>query len=364
MFEGYRVIDAHGHISSPPAVRAFAFNLGAFNSPGDQLTLTDEQVRPAMERHLRLLNEREIDIQLLSARPVAMMHWERHRLTAAWSRTINDLIAQQCRLAEGRFVGVAQLPQNADLDTSNCIEELERCAEMGFVAATVNPDPSADRRAPGMDDVYWHPLYKRAQELEFTLIVHPSVTHDPRLDSIPHSYQFNNLVEEALATLLLESSNVFSIFPRLRIVVCHCGGALRRMVSLGDPLDAIAHARGANNLIRSSHESAGGQVGMPVQMSSPVRPDLSSNLFFDTCAYDPHFLSAALRQRGIPRMVFGTEAPGSGSAYVNPDTGRPADDVLAILRSFTFLEKSDIASIVNITPRKVFPLLGKAPIQL
>ena len=135
-----------------------------------------------------------------------MMHWERTRLTVAWSRVINDLIAQQCRLAPERFAGVAQLPQNAGLDTSNCIAELDRCVcDLGFVAATVNPDPGANRQAPGMDDAYWHPLFKRAEELSATLIIHPSVTHDPRLDSVPHSYQFNNLVEEALATLLLET---------------------------------------------------------------------------------------------------------------------------------------------------------------
>ncbi|MDB5699522.1 MAG: amidohydrolase [Alphaproteobacteria bacterium] len=365
MFNGHRVIDVHGHISSPPAVRAFAFNLGAFNSPEDKLTLTDEQVRPAMERHLRLLDERDVDVQLLSARPVAMMHWERPRLTDAWTRVTNDLIAQQCRLAGGRFAGVAQLPQNARRDTSNCIEELERCVcDLGFVAATVNPDPGADRGTPGMDDPYWFPLYKRASELEATLIVHPSVTHDPRLDSVPHSYQFNNLVEEALATLLLETSDVFTRFPKLRIVVCHCGGALRRMVSLGDPIDAIAQGRGEDNRIRSSDEFGGGQVGMPVEMKTHVRPDLSNNLFFDTCAYDPHFLAAALHQRGTARMVFGTEAPGSGSAYINPQTGRPADDVLAILRGFDFLTEGDIIDLVNLVPRKVFPLLAKLPLML
>jgi predicted TIM-barrel fold metal-dependent hydrolase len=365
MYNDHKVIDVHGHISSPPAVRAFAFNLSAFNSPEDKLTLTDEQVRPGMERHLRLLDERDVDIQLLSARPVAMMHWEREKLSRAWARVTNDLIAQQCRMAEGRFAGVAQLPQSVAHDTGNCIEELERCVcGHGFVAATVNPDPGGDRKAPGLDDAYWNPLFKRAEELDATLIIHPSVTRDPRLDSVPHSYQFNNLVEEALATLLLETSDVFQRYPKLKIVICHCGGALRRMVALGDPIDAIAHARGHDNLIQSSTEFGGGQVGMPVVMKTHVRPDLSKNLFFDTCAYDPHFLAAALKQRGVDRMVFGTEAPGSGSAYINPTTGKPADDVLAMLRTFDFLTKEDIVTMVNTMPRRVFPLLAKLQLLL
>src|SRR5207247_478112 len=202
---------------------------------------------PAMDRHLKMLDERNIDVQLLSARPIAMMHYETSRLVDHWSRTTNDLIAQQCRLRPERFVGIAQLPQNVAKDTSNCIAELERTAAMGFVGATLNPDPGADRKAPGMNDPYWFPLYKRAEDLEMTLIVHPSVTKDPRLEIVPSAYQYNNLTEETLATLLLENSDVFQRFPKLKIVVCHCGGSLRRLVYKCDPVDAVAHARGADN---------------------------------------------------------------------------------------------------------------------
>jgi predicted TIM-barrel fold metal-dependent hydrolase len=360
MYRERKVIDVHGHLSSPPAVRAFAFNLTAFRNPGDRLTLADEDVRPAMERHLRMLDARRIDLQLLSARPVAMMHWEHPRLVASWTRTMNDLIAQQCRLHPERFAGVAQLPQSVAEDTGNCVDELERCIhELGFVAATVNPDPGADRRAPGMDSSYWYPLYAKAEELDATLVVHPSLTHDPRLASVPSAYQYNNLTEEALATLLLENSDVFERFPRLRVVVCHCGGALRRLLHQGDALDAVAHARGEDNVVRESGETAGGQVGMPVQSQKSVRRDLSMNLFFDTCAYDPHFLAAALRQRGVNRMLFGTEVPGSGSDLRNPATGQPADDVLATLESLGFLADEELLALVHGNPRRVFPLLAR-----
>jgi len=35
--------------------------------------------------------------------------------------------------------------------------------------------------------------------------------------------------------------------------------------------------------------------------------DLSRNLFFDTCAYESIFLEAAIKQRGVDRIVFGTD---------------------------------------------------------
>jgi predicted TIM-barrel fold metal-dependent hydrolase len=369
MFGDTTVIDVHGHISSPPQVRAFAYNLIALRNRSDNFTLSDDAVKPAMDRHLRMLDERGIDVQLLSPRPVAMMHWERPFIVRMWTRATNDLIAQQCRLQPGRFAGIAQLPQNVDRDTSNCVEELERCVtELGFVGALVNPDPGGDRRAPGMDADYWYPLYAKAQELDATLIVHPASSRDPRLESIARQYQYNNLTEETLATLLLEQSDVFERFPRLRIVICHCGGASRRLLDLGDPLDAVRQGRGIDTTIRRSGEHSGGQVGIEIDWNYGGKRDITQNLFFDTCAYDPYFLATAIRQRGVDRMVFGTEVPGAGSAMVNPDTGKPADDLLAVLDGFDFLTDEERLRIVNANPLRVFPLLagrgiGAAPLE-
>jgi predicted TIM-barrel fold metal-dependent hydrolase len=309
-----------------------------------------------------MLDDRHIDIQLISPRPVAMMHWERPFIQDAWCRTTNDVIAHQCKLHPDRFVGVAQLPQTSELSIPACVAELKRCiTELGFVGAIVNPDPGGDRRAPGLDDEAWSPLYARAEELQATLVVHPSITRDPRLERVPHSYQYNNMTEETLATLLLEHSDVFRRFPKLRIVVCHCGGCLRRLMELGDVVDAMNPSRGPDNLIGGSGEQAGGQVGAVFRATADERPDWSDNLFFDTCAYDPWFLAAAVRQRGIARMVFGSEAPGSGSAVVNPQTGKPADDVLATIDTFDFLSDQEKVRMVHDNPLRVFPLLAKTP---
>jgi 4-oxalmesaconate hydratase len=94
------------------------------------------------------------------------------------------------------------------------------------------------------------------------------------------------------------------------------------------------------------------------------RPDLSRNLFFDTCAYDSSFLTAALRQHGIQSMAFGTETPGAGSATINPITGRPADDVLATIDAFDFLSNEQKTDLVYTNPLRVFPLLkGRLSVQ-
>ena len=367
MFRGYPVIDVHGHLSSPPHVRAFAYNLIALRNRPDKFVLTDEQVKPAMDRHLRLLDAYDIDVQLLSPRPVGMMHWERPFIVRAWTREVNDLIAQQMQLAPERFVGVAGLPQNAEIATSNCVDELTRCVEeLGFVGAIVNPDPAGDGKTPGMDQPYWFPLYEAAEALEATLIVHPCGSRDPRLESIARPYQFSNLVEETLATQLLEQNDVFARYPRLRIVICHCGGALQRLLFHHKPVDAIEFGRGIDNLVRESGEDSGGQVGIGVSWSyagasTRVSSDLADNLFFDSCAYDPYFLAAAMHQRGPARMLFGTEAPGAGTHLINPQTNAPADNLVRVIDGFDFLSDDDKLAIFHHNARRAFPRL-KLPV--
>ena len=67
-----------------------------------------------------------------------------------------------------------------------------------------------------------------------------------------------------------------------------------------------------------------------------AQKDFSKNLFYDCCAYDDNFLTAAIKQRGVDQMMFGTEFPGSGGAvrsdfrYTTYDAGgnlRQLDDL-------------------------------------
>jgi predicted TIM-barrel fold metal-dependent hydrolase len=362
MFNGKKVLDVHGHMSTPPHFRAFAYNLIAMRSPGNELVLTPEQQKGPLDRHLRLLDSHRIDVQLISPRPIAMMHWERPFLQHLWTKVTNDVIAQQCEMHPSRFVGVAQLTQSPDLPISESLAELERTVgEFGFVGAIVNPDPGGDRRAPGVNDPYWFPLYKKAEELNATLVIHPSASRDPRIEPIASNYQLNNIFEETIATMLYEQSDVFDRFPRLRIVVCHCGGSLRRLLAKNVPIDAVAQAHGVSTIPTDSGEGAGGSPGTELKDTSKKRVDTKNNLFFDTCAYDPNFLAAAVKQRGVAQMVFGTEVPGTGSKYFNPILNAPADDVLAILDSFDFITLEEKTQIVHDNALRVFPLLEKTP---
>ncbi len=336
MYHDVRVLDVHGHVSVPFSANSFLVLMMGSNTPmaspigqdrAGPAGVSEEEFRAAASGHVRYMDDRNIDVQVIGPRPFLMMGWMEEHLLPAWTRYVNDMIGQQCAMFPDRFLGAAMLPQVSEApDLSNCLSELNRCVtEYGFAAAYLSPDPGGRRATPGMHEPYWYPVYARAQELGIPLIVHGTNSLDPRYRVVPHNYQLGFLTEQYLAGQFLSHGDVFDRFPELKVIICHCGGALDRFI----PTD---------------HHIA--------------QKDLSGNLFYDTCGYDLNFLEAAIRQRGVPRMLFGTEAPGSGRA-VRPETGRTSDDLVPVIGAFDFLAEQDKIRIFNENPARVVPALAK-----
>jgi predicted TIM-barrel fold metal-dependent hydrolase len=329
LYGNMRVFDIHGHVSVPPAALSRLVTMLGANTVlpfdlakglGIRGAAEDDFLRSAAD-HVTFLDDRNIDVQVIGPRPYLMLGWMEEHLLPAWTRYVNDMISQQCRFYPDRFLGACQLPQVSHAaDLSGCIAELDRCVnELGFVAAYVSPDPGGRRATPGMHEPYWYPLYERCQSLQVPLIVHGTNSLDPRFRVVPHNYQLGFVTEQYLAVQFLSHGDVFDRFPDLKVVVCHCGGALNRFIATDSHL---------------------------------AQKDLSQNLFYDTCAYDTAFLEAAIKQRGVSQMLFGTEAPGSGGA-TRPDTGRPGDDLVPVIAAMDFLTDNDRTQIFNLNAARV-----------
>lgn len=336
MYNGTKVIDVHGHMSTPEEFNSFSVQLVNIRDLGHgaRFNLSDERLETALSRHLEVMNVRDIDLQMISPRPVHMWHWETPPVQDVWCRTTNDVIAQSVKLHADRFVGIAQLPQNGKLTTKNCVEELNRAVgALGFVGAIVNPDPGADGETPGMQDEYWYPLYERAEQLGAVLMIHASASHRPQVWGIPQNYQLGNVVGQFMASVQLEHSRVFQDFPNLHVFVCHMGGALNRFLG------------------NDEHHYFGNH------------PGAKNNLWFDTCVHDRSFMQTAFHQKGVDRIMFGTEAPGAGSRARRAESegpklaGRPADDLVPVVASLESLSETDKINVFHNNATKFFPLL-------
>ena len=336
MYNGVKVLDVHGHVTAPPAGQGYLLSMLASNTatpsplssggaarPG----MSDEDFKAAAAGHAPYMDERQIDVQIIGPRPFMMLGLMESHLLPHWTRFVNDTIAKQVSCFPTRFAGAAQLPQRSEAeDLRHVIPELERCVnELGFIAAYVSPDPGGRRTTPGMHEPYWFPLYEKVQAMGIPLIVHGTNALDERFRVVPQNYQLGFLTEQYLATQFLSHGDVFERFPELKVVVCHCGGALNRFIPTDPHL---------------------------------AQKDLSKNLFYDSCGYDLNFLEAAIKQRGVGQICFGTEAPGSGRA-VRPETGRTCDDLVPVISAMGFLSEEDRLTIFNTNPAKVFPALAK-----
>jgi predicted TIM-barrel fold metal-dependent hydrolase len=337
MFGDQPVLDVHGHVSHPwggmgrMMIFMQAMNEGLPSPIGtagaDEAGLGEEDFAVTVGRHVDLLDDRGIDRQVIGPRPFMMLGFVGPEILPAWTRLVNDAIHQQCSMHPDRFVGAAMLPQNAHApDTAHCLDELARCVDdYGFDGVYLSPDPEGQRNSPGMADPYWYPVYEECQLRGLTIIVHGTNCQDPRFGPVPHSYQLGFVAEQYWANQILSHSDVFERYPELKVVICHCGGALDRWIP-NDP-----------------HLS---------------QKDLSNNLFYDTCAHDEPYLECAIKQRSPARMCFGSEVPGSGGA-LRLDTGRPADDLVPIIGGFEFLTDEDKRTIFSTNPARLFPSLAR-----
>jgi predicted TIM-barrel fold metal-dependent hydrolase len=340
MYNGQKVFDLHGHVTAPDAYRAAAAGLMASNTPQARSVLMrpdadrpgplrDENFKQVvLTQHVQYMDERNIDVQVIGPRPFMMMGWMNYDILVSWTRLTNDAIGKQVSFFPDRFLCSMQLPQNGHApDSTHMLDEIDRCKkEWGVSSVYVGPDPEGLRQTPGMDKPYWYALYEKCEREGLPIIVHGTNHQDPRLTIINQNYQVGFLMEQFIATQLLGFSDVFDKFPNLKVMVCHCGGALSRFA----PTDAHNFQR-----------------------------DTSNNLFFDTCVYEPIYLQAGIAQKHVSQMVFGTEAPGSGR-HVDPRTGRSGDNVLPTLVEAAYLTDADRMDIVHNNPLKVLPAFAKA----
>ena len=128
-----------------------------------------------------------------------------------------------CRLYPTRFVGVCSLPQSPGVSPRECADELARCVnEFGFVGCNLNPDPSGGIWTdPPMTSRYWYPLYEKMVAMDVPALIHSASCKDPW-----DTYSNYFITTETRCIISMIASETFKVFPNLKIIVSHGGGAV------------------------------------------------------------------------------------------------------------------------------------------
>lgn len=258
--QGYRVVDADGHVIEPPDLwprylekrhhanmpRPTRDDEGRFcYRVGERLLMRTASAlavaprdaegrvregglpRGGWDPHARLEDMDHEGIEVAVLFPTLAFFFPELRdpeLHGALCRAYNDWLADYARAAPQRLLGVALLPLE---DVEASVRELERTTtEHGFRGAFVRPNPYRGR---SLSDPAYDPLWACAQSLGVPITVHEGISDSlPTLgrDRSPSpvvqhlmSHPFEQMA--ACAALLLEG--VLERFPTLRCVFLESG---------------------------------------------------------------------------------------------------------------------------------------------
>ena len=332
------IIDIHGHYTTAPEplgawrdAQKAALEGGPAPDPAGP-RISDDEIRESIEANqLRLMDERGIDVTLLSPRASFMAHHIGDASTSvAWSRICNDLLARVAGLYPTRFMPAAMLPQSREGNLDVVLEEIDRCVdEHDIVAVNLNPDPSGGYwTAPPLTDSYWYPVYEKLVEYQLPAMVHVSTSVNPAF----HTTGAHYLNSDTTAVMQLIQGDLFADFPDLQIVVPHGGGA------------APYHW--------------GRFRGLATALGKPdLDEHILGNVYFDTCVYHQPGIDELLQVIPTKNILFASEMIGAVRT-VDPTTGHYFDDTLRDIKAAQ-LDDAAKADILTHNARRVYPRLDR-----
>jgi aminocarboxymuconate-semialdehyde decarboxylase len=167
------------------------------------------------------MDRERIDVRVISPMQFLFYYWVDPSRGLELNQLINDGIYQMAQEAPDQLIPVGILPmQNIEM----CVVELERIVEeLGMRAVEIGTNINGRE----LDDPDLTPFYKKAQELDILIFIHPyDVAGIERMDP----YFLRNLVgnpfETSLAICRIVFGGIMESFPRLKFCLSHGGGAI------------------------------------------------------------------------------------------------------------------------------------------
>ena len=292
------VIDVHCHFIPPALVRRLEEEGGSHSIVVEHQDGKDfvsfagrdrTQPFPAgmldLEQRLRWMDERGIDVQVLSA----WMDFSAYVLDpedGLWlAGSLNDLTVEAISARADRFRAMAAVPMQ---EPKVAADELRRAVtELGMVGVEIATSVVDDE----LDDARFDPFWSAAAELDVIVLVHPyaSIAAD-RLRRYFFSNVVGNPAEETVAAAHLVFGGVLERHPGLEVLLTHGGGFLPYQVGRQD------RGFAARPDVTATHLSA--------PPSSFLR-----RFYYDTIVHSPEALRFLVERVGADRVVLGSDYP-------------------------------------------------------
>jgi 5-carboxyvanillate decarboxylase len=220
LFDRYRKLLADQTIDDPGFHSLWGFYLG---NKGARAVQIIERLQDLGERRIQDMNETGIAKQIIALTSPGVQVFD-----AATARSLsvsaNDQLAEAVRKHPDRYAGLAAV---APQDPAHAALELERgVRKLGFKGVIIN----SHTQGQYLDDPKFWDIFAAAEALDVPLYLHPNTPSKgliaPMLERGLDGAVFGFGVETALHVLRIIVSGALDRFPKLKIVLGHCGEAI------------------------------------------------------------------------------------------------------------------------------------------
>jgi len=220
MLDRYRKLLADGMPDDPGFHSLWGFYLGSKNPRAVAII---ERLQDLGERRIQDMNDTGISKQILALTSPGVQIFD---ADTARSLTVsaNDQLAEAVRNHPDRYAGlVAIAPQ----DPAHAAKEIERgINKLGFKGVIIN----SHTRDQYLDDPKFWDIFAAAEALDVPIYLHPNTPSKgliaPMMERGLDGAVFGFGVETAMHVLRIIVAGVFDRFPKLKVVIGHCGEAL------------------------------------------------------------------------------------------------------------------------------------------
>jgi aminocarboxymuconate-semialdehyde decarboxylase len=239
----------------------------------------------SVEARLAEMDREGVDLQAVSLYVGQYHYWAERELSAEVVRIQNQKLAEMCKTAPGRLVGLGGVSLHLpDLAAEQVAEAVKLYDFPGFMVtgSVLGEEISAPR---------FDPFWAKVQELDRVIFIHPR-SFAEGAERFQGAGTLGNTIGNPLETTVALSHMIFSgfldRFPRLALVAAHGGGYLPSYIGRSDNCHAVdPHCR---------------------QMAKKPSEYLRQ-IYFDTLVYSPTVLRHLIDQVGVDRIVLGTDYP-------------------------------------------------------
>jgi aminocarboxymuconate-semialdehyde decarboxylase len=291
-----RVVDIHAHSYFVPPVADVVRG-----------TRFEEKLAPKQEplvaERIRPLDQRGIDVQVLSINGFSMGYWwyaADRDLATRIVRTQDEYLAAFCKSHSERFVGLSSPSlQHPDL----AAQQLEYAIkQLGLKGASIGGHVDGAR----LSDPKFHPFWAKVQEMGIVVFMHPNGAEnalrpgfwDGSRGSLSNT--IGNPLETTIALSHLIIEGTLDRFPGVRICAAHAGGYLPSYLGR---TNAACGPRNGN-----------------CASTKPPSEYFKQQILIDTMVFSDEGLRHLVAEVGAGQVLYGTDIGSSSLTGGWPDT--------------------------------------------